>query len=72
MLAPGDTLLLFTDGVTDTPGAGGRFGDERLRATVAAAPAEPAELLLAVSAALDAFAHGNGQDDRAMLALRRS
>jgi phosphoserine phosphatase RsbU/P len=70
--APGDTLLLFTDGVTDTPGADGRFGDRRLRATVATAPAEPAELLAAVSAALDAFGHGNGQDDRAMLALRRS
>jgi PAS domain S-box-containing protein len=70
--APGDTLLLFTDGVTDAPGADGRFGDERLRATVSAAPAEPADLLAAVSAALDGFAHGNGQDDRAMLALRRS
>ena len=71
-LAAGETLLLFTDGVTDTPGAGDRFGEERLRAAVDAAPGDPAALLHAVSAALDAFAHGTGQDDRAMLALQRS
>ena len=71
-LAPGDTLLLFTDGVTDTPGVEDRFGDDRLQAAVEAAPAEPAELLHAVSAALDEFAHGFGQDDRAMLALQRT
>ena len=71
-LAPGDTLLLFTDGVTDTPGAQDRFGDARLHATVAAAPAEPAALLAAVSAALDEFSRGAGLDDRAMLALQRT
>jgi GAF domain-containing protein len=71
-LAPGDTLLLYTDGVTDTPGADSRFGDARLRAAVDAAPAEPDALLAAVSATLDAFAHGAGLDDRAMLALQRT
>jgi hypothetical protein len=71
-LAPGDTLLLYTDGVTDTPGRDSRFGDERLGAAVAAAPAEPEALLAAVSAALDDFADGAGFDDRAMLALQRT
>ena len=71
-LGSGDTLLLFTDGVTDTPGADSRFGEGRLRAAVDAAPAEPRALLGAVSDALDAFAHGSGMDDRAMLALQRT
>jgi serine phosphatase RsbU (regulator of sigma subunit) len=70
-LASGDTVLMYTDGVTDTPGSESRFGEDRLRATVDAAPAEPARLLRAVSEALDAFAHGAGLDDRAMLALQR-
>jgi GAF domain-containing protein len=68
----GDTLLLYTDGVTDTPGVDSRFGEARLRAAVDAAPGEPAALLAAVSRALDAFAHGTGLDDRAMLALNRT
>ena len=41
-LAPGESLLFYTDGVTDTPGENGaRFGDARLLAAVEAAPAEP-------------------------------
>ena len=71
-LEPGDTLLLFTDGVTDTPGADGRFGEARLRAAVDAAPAEPEALLDAIARALDAFADGGGLDDRAMLAVQRA
>jgi hypothetical protein len=58
--------------VTDTPGPESRFGEARLRAAVDAASPEPAALLGAVSAALDAFAHGEGLDDRAMLALQRT
>ena len=69
VLAPGDSLLLYTDGVTDTPGPAGRFGEERLRAAVDAAPQEPTALLAAVSAALDAYASGGALDDRAMLVL---
>jgi serine phosphatase RsbU (regulator of sigma subunit) len=71
-LAAGESLLLYTDGVTETPGEAGRFGDARLLAAVEAAPAEPGALLAAVSATLDAFAHGTALDDRAMLVLARS
>jgi len=71
-LAQGDTLLLYTDGITETRGADGRFGEARLLAAVAAAPSEPEALLAAVSAALDAFAEGTVLDDRAMLVLQRA
>jgi serine phosphatase RsbU (regulator of sigma subunit) len=71
-LGAGDTLLLYTDGVTDTPGADDRFGEARLIATVEAAPAEPEALLTAVSATLDGFTHGTAVDDRAMLVLHRT
>jgi serine phosphatase RsbU (regulator of sigma subunit) len=71
-LAPGDTLLLYTDGVTELRGTDGRFGEARLAAAVEAAPPEPAALLAAVSAALDAFAEGSVLDDRAMLVLQRT
>jgi len=71
-IAPGDMLLLYTDGVTDTPGEQERFGEAGLRAALAAAPAGAAPLLAALTAEIDAFARGTALDDRAMLALKRS
>ena len=71
-VAPGDLLLLYTDGVTDTPGAVGRFGEARLAEAVDAAAPDPAALLARISAALDAFARGTVLDDRAMLVLQRT
>ena len=71
-LAPGELLLLYTDGVTDTPGEHDRFGDARLRDALAAAPADPDAVLAEVFAALDRFATGDMQDDRAMLAVQRA
>jgi sigma-B regulation protein RsbU (phosphoserine phosphatase) len=69
-LAPGETLLFFTDGVTETPGEHERFGDERLRDAVARAGDSPAELLAEIERALREFQAGVTLDDRAMLALR--
>ena len=69
-LAPGDTLLFYTDGVTETPGDVGRYGDARLHEAVARAGEAPDELLAEIERALREFQSGAALDDRAMLALR--
>jgi PAS domain S-box-containing protein len=69
-LAPGDALLFYTDGVTDTPAGGERFGEQRLLAALPQAPADPREMIAGVQRALSAFQVGDVVDDRAMLALQ--
>ena len=69
-LAPGETLLFYTDGVTETPGDGARFGDEGLRAAVARAGDSPVALLSEIERSLREFQTGATLDDRAMLAMR--
>ena len=69
-LEAGDAVLFYTDGVTDTPGAGERFGERRLLQVVESAGGSPAGLLAATNAALKAFRQGDVSDDRALLALR--
>jgi phosphoserine phosphatase RsbU/P len=69
-LSPGDTLLFYTDGVTDTPSGGGRFGERRLLDALPEAPAEPHEMIAGVQRALCEFQVGDVVDDRAMLALQ--
>ena len=66
-----DVLLLYTDGVTDTPGPGDRFGADRLERTLATAPDEPKAILEAIERALKDFQAGTAIDDRALLVLRR-
>jgi serine phosphatase RsbU (regulator of sigma subunit) len=51
-IAPGDTLLFYTDGVTETPGEDDRFGDARLREAVARAGETPGELLAEIERTL--------------------
>jgi PAS domain-containing protein len=69
---PGDTLVLYTDGVLDTVGETERFGEERLRATLeaAAGAAEPGALVARLAEALEAFRRGPQRDDTAIVALR--
>jgi hypothetical protein len=63
--------VLFTDGVTDTRGAPGRFGGDRLGAVLADATAlEPDDVATRVDQALIAFEEGPQRDDVALLVLR--
>jgi PAS domain S-box-containing protein len=69
-LSAGDQLVLYTDGVTEARGASERFGDRRLRATLAI-PAVPRAVVEAVEKALDSFVAGEPEDDAAVLAVAR-
>jgi PAS domain S-box-containing protein len=68
-LEPGDTVLLYTDGVTDTPGTEDRFGDGRLAETLGSAPRHPVGILETIERTLKAFQAGTAVDDRALLVL---
>jgi anti-anti-sigma factor len=66
-----ETVVLYTDGVTETRGAFERFGLRRLRALlVEHAADEPAGLLAEIEQAVERFQIGPQGDDTAALALR--
>lgn len=70
-VAPDETLLMYTDGVTDTRGEHDRFGAGRLRALLKAhAGAPPSELLARLEAALNEFQVEGQADDTGAVALR--
>lgn len=70
-LAPGDAVVLYTDGVTDARGRDGRFGAERLEALLRDAEGRGAdEIAGAVDEALREFESGPQLDDVAVLVLR--
>ena len=72
-LAPGDSMFLYTDGVTEALDANdGLFGEERLVDALKASPkAEPASLCAVVRAVTAAFSAGVPQaDDITVLALK--
>ncbi|HET9254085.1 MAG TPA: GAF domain-containing SpoIIE family protein phosphatase, partial [Pseudonocardiaceae bacterium] len=67
-LAPGDTLLAYTDGVTERRGPHGLYGTHRL--LTAATPATTArDLITAVRASLEAYSEDPRTDDIALLAI---
>ncbi|MDT0473299.1 SpoIIE family protein phosphatase [Streptomyces sp. DSM 41014] len=70
-LLPGDTLLLYTDGLTEARTGSGRelYGEDALRAFIAAhPPTGPKALITALSELLASFGDGL-DDDTALLAL---
>ncbi|MEV0523933.1 SpoIIE family protein phosphatase [Streptomyces sp. NPDC050439] len=71
-LAAGDTLLLYTDGLTEARTGSSRrslFGDEALQAFAAEhAPSTPHEMIAALTGLLESFGDGL-DDDTALLAL---
>ncbi len=68
---PGQQLVVITDGITEACGAGGRFGEERLRAELAGATS-PVVAVQRLEGALHEFTEGALVDDAAMLALART
>ncbi len=72
MVAPTDTILIYTDGVTEARGGRELYGSERLSALLeGVGDADPLTLPAKVFAAIEAFAEGRLRDDVAMLAVRR-
>ena len=69
-MGPGDTVLFYTDGVTETPGDAARFGEARLREAMTRAADGPIAMLAEIDRSLRDFQAGATLDDRAMLALQ--
>ena len=71
-LAPGESLLAFTDGVTDARGPSGRYGEEKLLSLLAVTPSSAEAILDAVEASVRDHVGGAEQaDDITMLAVHR-
>ncbi len=70
-LEPGDQLVLYTDGVTEAPAGGDRFGDARLEAALRGS-ADPRQSIKRVTNALAAFGANPDEDDSAMVTLMRA
>jgi GAF domain-containing protein/PAS domain-containing protein len=72
LLAPGDTLFLYTDGVTEARRGRELYGIARLEAFLATVPdIDPRSLPEAVLREVGEFSGGTLRDDIAMLAVRR-
>jgi PAS domain S-box-containing protein len=71
-LATGDTVVLYTDGITDAHGEHGRFGAERLAAVLEMLVGlPPAQVVDRVDRAVAAYRAGEPTDDSAIVAFRR-
>jgi sigma-B regulation protein RsbU (phosphoserine phosphatase) len=73
VLAPGATLVLYTDGLVEARRGGELYGSERLDAVLAEHHGEPAEeLARAVMADCRAWSGGELADDCALVLIKRS
>ncbi|MEO1584890.1 MAG: PP2C family protein-serine/threonine phosphatase [Planctomycetota bacterium] len=71
-LAPGDTLVLYTDGITEAFSPEGElFGTERLDAAIASASSDPDDMKRAILDAVDRHADGRPRDDDQTLVIVR-
>jgi serine phosphatase RsbU (regulator of sigma subunit) len=71
-LAPGDSVVVFTDGVIEARRDGELYGDERLAEVLAASRTlPPADIARAVVDACRAFAGGELTDDCAVVVIKR-
>lgn len=72
-IGPGELLVLYSDGVDEARSpAGEEFGEARLAAVIAAAPADADAVVAAVLGALEEFTRGQEPyDDLTLLAIQR-
>jgi sigma-B regulation protein RsbU (phosphoserine phosphatase) len=73
-IAPGSTLLIYTDGLTEARDGLGEFlGEDRVQAmAVEGAGGDTDDLVTSVLRAIDTFAGGEHRDDATIVALRRT
>lgn len=70
-LAPGSTLVMYTDGVTEARGESGDFGEEAFRRLLAGcAGMDAAAIAERIESAVLEFQGGNPRDDIALIVLR--
>ena len=71
-LTPGESLIVFTDGVSESRGAGGLYGEDAVREIVAAAgrSATADALAARIESAALSFGGGIASDDIAILVIR--
>ncbi len=70
-LAPGDALVLYTDGATEARSGDQLFGEGRLRATLEAAAGRSAQAIVTrLIESIRSFQSGTQRDDLALLVIR--
>jgi serine phosphatase RsbU (regulator of sigma subunit) len=68
-LSASEVLVLYTDGVTDTRGTPGRFGEARLTTLLGACAGSPEAIATRIDEGLRDFQAGPQADDIALLAI---